>query len=373
MAYFKYKNITDILRQRILTGVYPTEEKMPTEMALCEEFSVSRRTIRTALACLDAERLVSIQQGSGVYVEKWQQSLDSEPLRNSKNVTVILTDVESYIYPVVLKGINNELIKQNYELTLYITENSFFKEAQVIESVLSSNTDAVILDPVTKVVLANVNKHLYQKIAQKFPCLTIYTKIPDSHIPTITVADIACFCEITRYVIARGHRKLAGVFCYDESSGVDRFKGFVQTVRAAKLTLKEQRILWISRSQLFDPELEEVLDKFVAVNDDCSAFLCVNDHVASRLILSLNKHGRRVPEDVSITGFDNSLLLSTNITTIAHPQEKMGERVAKSILELIDNPSSSVDYLYPPVLIDKGSVSQYAESGHDKKLDDLIE
>ena len=52
----------------------------------------------------------------------------------------------------------------------------------------------------------------------------------------------------------------------------------------------------------------------------------------------LNKSGIRVPEDVSITGYDNSILAETasvKLTTIAHPKERFGELAAKLLLEKI--------------------------------------
>lgn len=356
MAYFKYKNVTDILRQHILTGHYLSGEKLPTETQLCHEFSVSRRTIRTALAYLSQEGFLHIQQGSGAYVAQWAHQNKTSPSQQTRNIALILTDVETYIYPAVLKGINSELINAGYGLTLYITEHSVFKEAKVIESLLQANVDAVIIDP-AKAALTNVNYPLYQKLADKMPCLTIHAKLAGLNIPAITMADTLCFAEMTRHVLSRGHTQLAGLFCYDEISGTERFKGFVQTLRAANLTLEERNILWLSRAQLSMPELERILDEFITKNADRTAFLSVNDRIAALLSYCLEKRGLTVPDQVSVTGFDNAPIVGTNITTLAHPQEQMGIRAVHAILERITNPQAKVEYAYPPQLIDRGSVA----------------
>ena len=68
------------------------------------------------------------------------------------------------------------------------------------------------------------------------------------------------------------------------------------------------------------------------------AVVCYNDQVAVEVIRTLREFGRKVPRDVSVTGFDNSLLAKNNhipITTISHPQEKLGMMAAELLLKLI--------------------------------------
>lgn len=358
MAYFKYRNVADLLRQRILAdGVYENGDKLPTETELCEEFKVSRRTIRTALACLESEGLLHSMQGSGVYVTiKDPAGLVVSTQNGSKNIAVMLTDVESYIYPALLRGINNELIEGEHSLTLRITSNSIFKEARVIESLLNSPVDAVILDP-ARGALTNVNKPLYKKLASKFPCVSIHTRLEGVDIPAITMTDTTCFIEMTKYVLAKGHKALAGIFCYDEVTSINRFKGMIQVARGAGICLEEKNILWVSRAQCMQPEMGPLVDVFMENNKDRTAFVCCNDSLASALISRLKQNGLSVPDNVSVTGFDDAPSFGTGITTMAHPQEEMGIKAARAALELLRNPKAIVDYEFSPKIIDKGSVA----------------
>ena len=88
--------------------------------------------------------------------------------------------------------------------------------------------------------------------------------------------------------------------------------------------------------------------------------VCYNDQIAVQVMEELEKLGIRIPEDVSITGYDNSLYAQRGggITTIAHPQEKLGEMAAELILEKINGVSeaeSKVERLIHPELIIRGS------------------
>ena len=66
--------------------------------------------------------------------------------------------------------------------------------------------------------------------------------------------------------------------------------------------------------------------------------VCYNDQTAVQVISMLKENGYRIPEDMSVTGYDNSLYArhgEVGLTTIAHPQEKLGEMAAELLLEKI--------------------------------------
>ena len=84
--------------------------------------------------------------------------------------------------------------------------------------------------------------------------------------------------------------------------------------------------------------------------------VCYNDQIAVQVMEELEKLGVRIPEDVSITGYDNSLYAQrgSGITTIAHPQEKLGELILEKI-NGVSEAESRVERLIQPELIVRGS------------------
>ena len=66
--------------------------------------------------------------------------------------------------------------------------------------------------------------------------------------------------------------------------------------------------------------------------------VCYNDQIAAEVMKQLHALGKKVPDDISVTGYDNSFYAwsgSVGLTTIAHPQEKLGEMAAELLLEQI--------------------------------------
>ena len=65
-----HSQLTEVMRDRIRTGFYPVESKLPSEREICEEFNVSRTTVRETIRQLTKEDLVNVQAGRGAFVKK---------------------------------------------------------------------------------------------------------------------------------------------------------------------------------------------------------------------------------------------------------------------------------------------------------------
>ncbi|MFI0350382.1 GntR family transcriptional regulator [Actinomadura sp. 9N407] len=76
-----YVHITDTLRQRVRTGTYPAGSRLPSEAALCREFSVTRNTVRRALSSLETERLIRARAAIGRFVCGPDEEASAEQVR----------------------------------------------------------------------------------------------------------------------------------------------------------------------------------------------------------------------------------------------------------------------------------------------------
>lgn len=84
-----------------------------------------------------------------------------------------------------------------------------------------------------------------------------------------------------------------------------------------------------------------------------------NDELAVLLMQAASRCGLRIPEDVSIVGFDDSSLASgLKLTTLTHPKTQMGEMAARQLIQMIEQGGVFEDTVYLPELVERESVAR---------------
>ena len=165
---------------------------------------------------------------------------------------------------------------------------------------------------------------------------------------------------MTKYLLEMGHRNLVGIFKADDFQGKERHKGFVRALQEAGFSYDPDRVVWFhTEDRRSKPALiaKQLLEQGMCVD----GIVCYNDQIAADVIRALEELGKKVPEDISVTGYDNSIMTGGNLslTTIAHPQEKLGEMAAELLLEKIrevPEEKSQIPRLIQPELIPGNSV-----------------
>jgi len=348
----KYIEVADWLRSNILDGTFSTGEKLVTEHNLSEMFSISRHTARSAIAVLEREGLVVRKQGDGTYVHLFPRQ---------KNIGVLLTDPNCYILPNMISGINEILSAQGHRISLALSQNKVEVERNQLISLQNANIDALIVEAVQS-ALANPNLDMYKDfISRNIPVIFVncyYTRLDCNYIVN---DDVEGGSIATAYLIEQGHRNIGGIFKLDSIQGALRYEGFVNTLYEQNLTLDEARIFWYSdesENHLFSPERFSPMAEALA---SCTGIMCYSDRIAHKLIEASSRHGFRSPHDLSIIGFDNSIISKMSvpaITSVSHPGIEMGKLAATSILKMIENPNYRIQYAYKPELILRESVRE---------------
>lgn len=341
------------IKKAINSGKYEANDKIPSENQLAMEYGVSRQTVRKALGRLIDEGYLYALHGSGTYVA---QRIFKK--RNSKNIAVVSTYMSDYIFPRVIQGINQVLDENNYSILLKTTNNSRKGEAWCMEELLSKNIDGMIIEP-SQSAISCQHQVLYEQLdSMGIPYVFIqgcYESMMDK--PFVMMDDVEGGRLITEYLINLGHRNIAGIFKADDIQGIFRHKGYVKALQAAGIPYNPDLVVWYHTKDRTMKPMEGLL-RILESGNACHAVVCYNDEIAADIIKGLQNIGRSVPHDISVTGFDNSLLAhSKGITTIAHPQEELGRRAAKTLIGLIDKSLSKKDahIMLEPKLIERKS------------------
>lgn len=344
----KYIRLREWLLESIDNRVFKYGDKLPSENMLCNKFSISRQTVRNAIDQLEQEGVVRRVRGSGTFVEK---VVEVKP--RNRNVGVLLGYLDGYIFPEIIRGIEEVLTKEGYGIDLGITHNRIESEARFIERMLASSPAGIIVEG-SRSALPNPNLGLYRKLAEEgVPVIFLHNYYHDLDFPRVLMDDCGCSRKMTEMLIAAGHQNIAGIFKSDDMQGHWRYKGYIEALRNAGIAICEDHIKWYNTEDL-DNECvlgsDEEFNKFLA---PCTALVCYNDQIAVLATGALNRNALQVPGDISLVSFDDSMLSrseSSGFTSAIHPKSMMGTEVASRLIRIINKglqPVSRLNLVFP--------------------------
>ena len=337
MAKMNHSQLADSLKSNIINGTYSPGEKIPTEPELSKLFSATRYAVRQAVAQLEKEGFLQRIQGSGTYVTKSLPQLPAEREVSSPSDTIglIMMDDRNYIFSEVMRGASDYLTSQGYLMNFFMTDTNYDSEKRALDMLLKSRPAGVLLEPINSGLLS-VNYDLYQQLASQVPCLLLHS--PDIGIcPSLSLHDREGAKMLTEYLIGLGHSRIGTLFCFEESTAQKRYCGFLEALREHGFTQEKDAAVWTLRSRVndfFEPAGALALDRML---QRVTAIFCHDDRVAYALIRHLEQKGIRVPQDISVVGYDDSFYatLGLPITSVTHPKAQYGINAAQALLEMI--------------------------------------
>lgn len=360
----KYVTIKKDIQKKIEDGTYILGSKIPSEFELREIYGVSRHTIRLSINNLVNEGYVIKQQGSGTYVSDAYKSKVMIPKANStKKIGVITTYLSDYIFPSIIRGIEEKLSEYGYSLLLYSTKNDVMNERNALESMIEQEVDGLIIEP-TKSNLMNPNLNYYLSLVEKqIPLIMMHAGYEELNLPVISIDDAEAGRIATEHLIEKGHTNIGMITKSDDIQGKNRLKGYLKALYDAKLTFSGDSILQFDTEA--KPNLTELIREMLSKENLPSSFVTYNDEVAVVLIEELKKAGLKCPEDVSIVSHDNSFISDTlsavKLTSINHPKEEMGKKAADLVMNSIEKKVYIQSYAFKPELVVRDSVLDLEE------------
>ena len=148
--------------------------------------------------------------------------------------------------------------------------------------------------------------------------------------------------KIAEHVISYGHQKLAIIAGL--KAGNDRAKERILGIKDAVKENPGTKIVTIEQCKYSFTEAGAALDRILSFHKSPSAIICTSDVIAVGVMLRAKELNLRIPNDFSITGFDDinlAQVVTPGLTTVRVPQQEMGQKAAKVLLDLI-NPNLDV-------------------------------
>ena len=256
---------------------------------------------------------------------------------------------------------------KQYNIGVLIQEIYLDKYASFLVSradVLAGNTPVIVQEKRVDgiVVIGTMEKNYLLNLEENADVPVVYMDYYDNSREVDTVISNSFYGSymLTNYLYDMGHRDIAyvGTLCATNSI-TDRYLGYLKSLMEHGIELKQE---WIIPDR--DIQTGKIdLDRDIQLPEHMpTAFVCNCDLTAGYLIKKLQKAGYRIPEDVSVVGFDNYLYPGTcdiNITTYEVDISEMARRTIHKILKKIGNEKyTSGVFIVDGHLVHKDSVAR---------------
>ena len=351
----KYERIVSWVQTEIENGALSRGDKLPSENELMERFRVSRQTVRRAMEELTEKGVVEGRRGSGTYV-----TVNTRRYAAGKEIriAVMLTYVDTYIFPSIIKGVESVLSSEGCTLQIAMTDNAVEKERMLLkEFIHTQSVDGIIAETV-KSALPNPNMELYREIENMgIPVLFVNSYYKELDIPHISMDDRKAGYLAAKHLAECGHTRIGGIFKADDGQGHLRYAGYTDALMEQEIKIRGDQVIWIDSEEL--RTMGEESAKFLKRLKGCTACVCYNDETAYKIVEIFRKAGHRVPEDLSVVGIDNSGLAKfcpVPLTSVENPVEKLGRTAAERMTWKIFRNEEMETVEFEPQLIMRNSV-----------------
>ena len=352
MAGIKSRVICNDLLRRITSGDLSGVLMLPTESKLAETYACSRPTIRKALAELREAGYVSGAKGSGSYI-----TTPAQPPRKDNAETflgIIFPNMgPEYFFDILCNNLARRASENGYSLVFggYVSPKS-----EMLKPDIMRICDRYIAQKIKGIFFAPFGYHpksgeINREIIYSFSNAGIPVILLDSNIERyplpnnfdlVSLNHIQAGYIITEHLLRRNARR---IFFLAPANSHHSVKLRVMGCQAAMI----DNGIMPGGDIFVEMERDDTARLSQFINEKKpEAILCSNDMTAMSVLRSLEKLGRKIPEDIMIAGFDNLskvMLFSRSITSIDQPIDYISRAALDLMVERMANPHRSVSHI----------------------------
>jgi LacI family transcriptional regulator len=264
-------------------------------------------------------------------------------------IGVIIPDISGYLYGHLARGIEEVMLQHHRHMMIVTNVREIEQEKANITLLLERQVDAII-------ILGSYlsDKHLGKLGLGKTPIVFIQRELPHpkSRYSSIDIDNAIGIKQALDYLFKAGHRHIAHINGL-RRDGKERDETF-------KAIMQQQGV---KHPVVFEGDFTEQCGVDIAASleyPDITAMVCSNDQTALGLYQGLKARGKKVPQDISVIGYDNepwTAYMDPPLTTLHQPAKEVGQLAAKQVLAELEGKPSSHQKV-PVTFVERDSVKR---------------
>jgi LacI family transcriptional regulator len=276
----------------------------------------------------------------------------------SRVVGLLVDHLNTEYMGEIIRGIDEVLESNDYNLMLYTTHQQKTRETASVAKLTHGFADGLIL-----IVPRNEKAYLETLEQRRFPYVLIDYQGYNRHVPSIMTTNKKGAYDATTYFIETGHRQIGfitGEMAYGCS--IERLAGYRAALEDHGIAFSQELV---KEGNFLQPLGHSCTQELLNLPQPPTALFVSNDVMAFGAMEAARERGLRIPDDLSIIGFDDipqAAHVHPPLSTVRQPLEEMGRRAAMLLLQFIANPACEVERIELSTrLVIRESCRQFAE------------
>jgi DNA-binding LacI/PurR family transcriptional regulator len=270
------------------------------------------------------------------------QQLDYKPSRlarslrvqSSRIIGLIISDIQNPFFTALVRAVEDESYLHDYAIFLCNSDESSQKEELYIDLMLAEKVAGVIITPESE-----FGSKIYKLVQAGIPVVAVDRSITNLDVDTVLLDNVTAAFNLVRYVIGEGHRRIGAVLgSLEKTTGRERYLGYREALDSCNIPVDPELVhLGMPKESLGFQYTCELLE----LPDPPTAIFTGNNLLNAGALRAIREKGLRIPEDISLCGFDDiqwTSLVSPPITVVSQPVYQIGQKAVDLILDHIANP-----------------------------------
>jgi DNA-binding LacI/PurR family transcriptional regulator len=279
--------------------------------------------------------------------------------RRTRTIGLVVTTVNDPFAGEVALGVEQAANDHGYSLFLANSNAEPERERRVVQAFAEQRVDGII------VTSSRVGASYLPMLAELMvPIVLVNDQYPGEFVHSVMIDNVEGSRLAVEHLIGLGHQRIA--YVGDRSgyqSDTERLAGYKEALAKAGITFDAQ--LAVQGDGRPEAAIEAV-NSLVSLKHPPTAICCYNDMTALGAVRAIHERGLRVPEDISVTGFDDLFFasyLQPPLTTIRQPMRRMGEMAMENLFKLMSGEESVAQIRVEAKLIARGSTGKVKTNG----------
>ncbi|WP_373953736.1 substrate-binding domain-containing protein [Vibrio pomeroyi] len=271
-----------------------------------------------SVASATAQKIERVIDTTGYRIDRKSQAIE---LNKNPTIGVLIPSLLNPVFSEVVAGIQQRARHFGYSTLVVDTQYDSEQEQQAAIDLIRQRVEGVIL------TIADVTDNAALELLRsfKFPYCLLHNQSVENE-PCVFVDNYQAGKDVAQKILEYGHTKIGMVTGHFASSdrAKKRYEGFKQGLKDRGVELSQ--LLEVDQNKLIPFTTSEM--RLLSAECSPTVWFCSNDLLALKTMNALKSTGRRIPQDVSVVGFDGmglGQLVSPNLSTVAVPHFDMGK------------------------------------------------